>query len=63
MDTTVLTSKVYIIYRSRVLGPKQSSLVKVLTLKTWLLAKNYNVKKVISEVYAFLVLQCTVSGR
>ena len=25
--------------------------------------KNYNVKIVISEVYAFFVLQCTVSGR
>jgi len=25
--------------------------------------KKYNVKIVISEVYAFLVLQCTVSGR
>ena len=26
------------------------------------LAKNYNVKIVISEVYAFLAPQCTVSG-
>ena len=32
-------------------------------LKRMWAAKNYNVKLVISEVYAFLVLQCTVSGR
>ena len=25
--------------------------------------KNYNVKLVISEMFAFIVLQCTVSGR